>query len=117
MHRLLIMLMALTTTAAAGEIDQLGAVAALQQPNSVLIDVRTATEFAQGALPGATRIETHHLAQRIGDIAPDKDAPVILYCRTGRRSSAAEDLLEELGYTRVINAGGYDDLKAALPAR
>lgn len=116
MHRLFLILTVLTTTAVAGEINQLAAVAALQQPNSILIDVRTASEFAEGALPRATRIETQHLAQRIAGIAPDKDAPVIVYCRTGRRSSAAEDLLEEMGYSQVINAGGYDDLKAALPA-
>lgn len=115
MHRLLFILTAFTATAMAGEIDQLAAVAALQQPNSILIDVRTAAEFAQGALPGATRIETQHLVQRIGGIAPDKDVPVVLYCRTGRRSSTAEDLLTELGYSQVVNAGGYDDLKAALP--
>lgn len=116
MHRLLLILTALTPSAMAGDIDQLAAIAAMQQPNSVLIDVRTATEFAQGALPGATRIETHRLAQRIGEIAPDKNVPVILYCRTGRRSSAAEELLKELGYSQVINAGGYDDLKVALPS-
>jgi phage shock protein E len=39
---------------------------------------------------------------------------VVLYCRSGRRSSAAQEVLEDLGYSQVINAGGYDQLAALL---
>lgn len=117
MPRLFALLMILTTTALAGEIDRPAAVAALQSPDAVLIDVRTAPEYAQGALPGALRIETGELAERITSVAPDKHAPVVLYCRSGRRSSAAQDLLQSLGYTQVINAGGYAQLREQVPAR
>jgi phage shock protein E len=116
MYRLFLLLMMATPAAISGEIDQPAALKALQRADSVLIDVRTAQEYAGGALPGATRIETADLAGRIGNVAPDKDTPIVLYCRSGRRSSAAQDLLKQLGYSQVINAGGYDDLKAvALP--
>lgn len=107
-------LLAIAATGHAGDNDQQAALAALQQPDSVLIDVRTAQEHAEGALPGATRIETAELAERIGSVAPDKDAPIVLYCRSGRRSSAAQDLLQELGYSQVINAGAYDDLTSVV---
>lgn len=117
MYRLLPILMLLTVTATAGTIDQPAALAALQQPDSILIDVRTAPEYAEGALPDATRIETQHLAERIASVAPDKQTPVILYCRTGRRSSAAQDLLQGMGYSNVINAGGYDELKSVVMPR
>lgn len=117
MYRVSLLLMAVATAAVGGEIDQPNALAALQRADSVLIDVRTAQEYAEGALPGATRIETQELAERIASVAPDKDAPVVLYCRSGRRSSAAQDLLRELGYSQVINAGGYQDLKAVVPPR
>ncbi|MCQ4313532.1 rhodanese-like domain-containing protein [Pseudomonas stutzeri] len=117
MYRLLLLLMISTTTAIAGDIDKSAALAALQRPDSILIDVRTAKEHSEGSLPGSTRIEAQDLAERIADVAPDKHAPVILYCRTGRRSSAAQDLLQQLGYSQVINAGGYDDLKQAFPPR
>lgn len=40
----------------------------------------------------------------------------MLYCRSGRRASEAQDVLEKLGYTQVINAGGYDELATALPS-
>ena len=104
-----------TAAASAAQVDQSAALDALQRPSSVLIDVRTEQEFVEGALPGATRIETEDLAERIAAVAPDKDAPVVLYCRSGRRASAAQDLLQELGYTQVFNAGGYQELKELAP--
>ena len=92
----------------AGEIDQPAALSALQAPETLLIDVRTAEEFAAGALPGAARIAT---------LAPEKDTVIVLYCRSGRRSSIAQDSLQALGYRNVINAGGYEQLEAELEAQ
>ena len=117
MNKLLVLLLTFTTVAAAGEIDRPAALAALQNPETVLIDVRSAPEYAEGALPGALRIETAELAQRITQVAPNKDTPIALYCRSGRRSSAAQDLLRELGYTQVINAGAYEQLREHAPPR
>jgi phage shock protein E len=119
LYRLLIVMMATVTATAANaaQVDQSAALKALQHANTVLIDVRTEQEFAEGALPGATRIETENLAERIAAIAPDKDAPVVLYCRSGRRAAAAQDVLQELGYSQVINAGGYQDLNGLVPLR
>lgn len=117
MYRLLMILFALSTTAIAGEIDQAAALQALKQPGAILIDVRTAEEHAEGALPGSIRIETDELRKRIAAVAPDKDQPVVLYCRSGRRSSAAQDLLQQLGYRQVINGGGYEQLREAVQAR
>ncbi|WP_217474595.1 rhodanese-like domain-containing protein [Stutzerimonas stutzeri] len=117
MHRVFWLLMAMTGTVLGGQIDRPAALSALERPDVVLLDVRTAEEYADGALPGATRIETQDLAARIASVAPDKDAPVVVYCRSGRRSSAAQDLLQDMGYRQVINAGGYDDLKDVVPSR
>ena len=108
-------LLSISVHAMAGAIDQAAALEMLQRADTVLIDVRTAEEFAEGALPGAVRIETPDLVARIHEVAPEKDTPVVLYCRSGRRSSAAQDVLQELGYSQVINAGAYDDLVSKLP--
>src|SRR3990167_1022742 len=84
----------------AGEAELSAAVVALQSPESVLIDVRTADEFAAGALPGAEQIDNEQIASRIG-----------------RRSSIAEESLRAMGYSNLINAGGYDELKLALESQ
>jgi phage shock protein E len=98
----------------AGEIDQSRALRSLQQPEALLIDVRSPEEFASGALPKATRVDFADIASEIGEIAPNKDTPIVLYCRSGRRSSIAQDTLQVLGYRQVVNAGGYQSFKQAL---
>lgn len=37
-------------------------------------------------------------------------APIVVYCRSGRRASKAEETLKSKGYKTVLNAGGFDDL-------
>ena len=41
----------------------------------------------------------------------DKDANVVVYCRSGRRASRAKEILESRGFKHVLNGGGYDDMK------
>lgn len=83
---------------------------------ALVIDVRTAAEFATGHLDGAINIayeQTDSLAKAIGE---DKTKSVVLYCRTGRRSGIATQALFQLGYTNVVNGGGYTALRNARPA-
>ncbi len=100
----------------AGEIDQAQGLELMQNADTVLIDVRSAEEFAGGALPGALNITHLEIAEQIAEVAPDKNAPVVLYCRSGNRSGIAQKTLEQLGYTQVINAGAFVSLKAAQQA-
>ena len=76
------------------------------------IDVRTPKEFAEGHLQGALNIPVEDIASRIAQVSPDKNAPVNLYCRSGRRAEAAREELLKLGYTQVTNHGAYKDLAA-----
>jgi phage shock protein E len=101
----------------AGEAELDAAITALQSPDTLLLDVRSAEEFAAGALPGAQRVGHEEIAARIGAIAPDKNTPIVLYCRSGRRSALAEESLRALGYSNLINAGGYDELKRAMESQ
>jgi phage shock protein E len=61
-----------------------------------LPDVRTPEEFAAGQLPGAVLIPHDALATRLDEL--DRDRPVVVYCRTGRRAGIAEDLLRQQGF-------------------
>ena len=76
----------------------------------LLIDVRTPAEYESGHLPGASNINFDEIGQRIAEITTNKDAPIFLYCKSGRRSGFAKQTLEELGYSNVINAGGLKDV-------
>ncbi|QKE63604.1 rhodanese-like domain-containing protein [Aquipseudomonas campi] len=117
MRALLLSLALILPIAQAGEIDQSAALRTLVLSDTVLIDVRSADEFASGALPGAQLIPHDQIGARIAAVVPDKNTPVVLYCRSGRRSSQAQDELRALGYTQVMNAGGYEQLKLATTPR
>jgi len=77
----------------------------------LLIDVRTPEEFNRGHLPGAINIPYTEIRQNIGRLTRDRQARIVLYCRSGRRSGIAQKTLVDMGYTSVINAGSYDELK------
>ena len=81
-------------------------------PGSVLLDVRTEEEYGIEHAAGAVLLPQEDLEAmdegEILDVLPDLDAPVLLYCRTGRRAALAAVKLEELGYTRLYNLGGLN---------
>ncbi len=74
------------------------------------IDVRTPEEYAQGHLQDAVNIPVEQIASKISEVTTDKNAPIHVYCRSGRRSEIALQELRKLGYTQVTNQGGYQDL-------
>jgi phage shock protein E len=70
----------------------------------VLLDVRTAEEFNSGHIPGATNIALPDLPQQMNTLP--KDQPIVLYCRSGARSSSAASMLVEAGFEDVHDLGG-----------
>jgi phage shock protein E len=81
-----------------------------------LVDVRTAEEFNEGYIPGAINISLQELQQKIDSIPKDK--PVIVYCRSGNRSSFAVNILQQAGYTEVYDLGGIIDwARQGLPIK
>lgn len=61
----------------------------------LLIDVRTPEEYAEGHLPGAILIPHDQIKSRLDEIG--RDRWVLVYCRSGKRASAAQSVLEEAG--------------------
>lgn len=82
----------------------------------LLIDVRSAEEFAGGHAAGAINLPLDRLGDTIVRQAPDKTAPIALYCRSGRRAAVAEQQLRALGYRDVRNLGGLDAVLALQAA-
>lgn len=71
-----------------------------------VIDVRTPAEFATGHVPGAINIPHDQIGQRLQDIPASKDQPLLLYCRSGRRSLLAEKTLSNAGYNNLYHLEG-----------
>jgi phage shock protein E len=80
---------------------------------TAVIDVRTEQEYKAGHLKNSINIPYSEIKDTIGKHVHDKNEKIIVYCRSGRRSGIAKQTLDEMGYTKVINAGAYEKLKAA----
>jgi rhodanese-related sulfurtransferase len=77
-----------------------------KDPDLVVLDVRTAEEFAAGHVPGARNVSHEQLASRIDELAAARDKQVVLYCRSGRRTLLAEDVLRKAGFKRLGHLEG-----------
>ena len=77
--------------------------------STVIIDVRTADEFASGHLDGAINIDVQEATFDTLVSELDPDASYIVYCRSGNRSGAAIDRMTELGFTDLTNGGGVEN--------
>jgi glyoxylase-like metal-dependent hydrolase (beta-lactamase superfamily II)/rhodanese-related sulfurtransferase len=83
----------------------------LEKGPVTLIDVRAETEWRQDGIPGSLNIPLQHLRERIAEI-PER--PIVVYCRTGERSSTAASLLEQGGRMNVVDlVGGITAWKAS----
>ncbi len=85
------------------------------QHGALLVDVRSAEEFAKGHLEGAINVPHTEVASRLSEFGADKGRQIVVYCRSGRRSGIAREVLMAHGFSKVSNAGGYEDLLAAKP--
>ena len=75
----------------------------------IIVDVRTPEEFASGHIPGSINVPNEGILEKMPDELPDKNAEILVYCRSGRRSSDAAHKLIEMGYTGVYDFGGIID--------
>ena len=81
----------------------------IQEENYVLLDVRTVEEFKEGHIPGALLMPDTEIVHRASIALPDKNALILVYCRSGRRSENAARQLIEMGYTNIYDFGGIID--------
>lgn len=82
------------------------AVRVMNQDGALVLDVREDNEFTGGRIGGARHIPLGVLKQKVSDIERFKEAPVVVYCRTGARSAVAASQLVAAGFTDVTNLQG-----------
>jgi rhodanese-related sulfurtransferase len=90
------------------KIDQEALLQRIERKDAALIvlDVRTAEEFAAGHVPGAINIPYTHLPARISELPSPADKDIVLYCETGVRAERAASRLRENGFTRLLHLDG-----------
>jgi molybdopterin/thiamine biosynthesis adenylyltransferase/rhodanese-related sulfurtransferase len=94
------------------EIAEVDARGAQALDGALFVDVRERDEWEEGHLPGAVHIPRGNLESRIETAAPDRSAPVVVYCATGNRSAFGAKSLADLGYENVVSlTGGFTDWK------
>ena len=80
----------------------------------LVIDVRSLEEVKTGVIQDAIHIEWTNIEEAISNLDISKDQPIYLYCRSGNRSGKAIQILEKIGYTNAINAGGISEAAKKL---
>ncbi|MDP5078071.1 MAG: rhodanese-like domain-containing protein [Nonlabens sp.] len=75
----------------------------------MLLDVRTAQEFKEGHIKGAKNLDYFNTSTFKSTVEKlDRSKPVYLYCRSGNRSNNAAKLMENMGFTELIDLkNGY----------
>ena len=71
-----------------------------------LVDVREASEWAEGHLPGAVHLSRGTIERDIEQEIPDREAEIVLYCGGGYRSALTAESLQRMGYANVASMDG-----------
>jgi rhodanese-related sulfurtransferase len=92
-------------------------VSGMVENGALVVDVRTAGEFSGGHIEGAINIPYDRVAQKLPAVEADQSRPIVVYCLSGSRSSAAKRSLEQAGYTNVVNGGSYHSMRRVVESK
>lgn len=76
---------------------------------SLILDVRSPEEYAEGHVPGAINIPHNQLGSRLAEIGSYKDKDVVLYCKSGGRAGIAANTLQAAGFSKLLHLDGDMD--------
>lgn len=74
-----------------------------------VVDVRHEDEYKAGHIPGAILVPNETIGNEPPELLSDKNAVILVYCRSGVRSRQASEKLVKLGYKKVFDIGGIKD--------
>lgn len=75
----------------------------------IILDVRSKEEYNSGHIENSILIPVNDIEKEAENILKDKEQKILVYCRSGNRSSQASKLLVKMGYTNVYDFGGIKD--------
>jgi rhodanese-related sulfurtransferase len=77
-----------------------------------LVDVRTPSEFSGGSVKGAVNIPLDKVPSQLSKFKDKKY--IVVFCRSGNRSSQAKSILEQNGFQNVINGGSWENVNSIV---
>ena len=80
--------------------------------NAYLVDVRTPSEFASGSVKGAVNIPLDKIPGQLSKFKGKKN--IVVFCRSGNRSSQAKSILEKNGFKNVVNGGTWQNVNSLI---
>ena len=78
----------------------------IESEDVIILDVRTQEEYNEGHIENSVLLPVNDISSKAEEILTDKDAKILVYCRSGNRSATASKQLIKMGYTNVYNFGG-----------
>lgn len=90
------------------EIKTDDAVKMILNKEGILLDIRSPEEYNSGHIENSILLPPDKVSLYAEKTLKNKEALILLYCRTGRRSGLALDMLKALGYKNAYNLGGID---------
>lgn len=86
---------------------------ALGDPSTIqFVDVRSEAEFLSSGLPQSKNIPLQSVSTRSDEL--DKSKPVVVFCASGTRSGVAKGIFVSKGFSKVINGGSLNNVRASL---
>ena len=79
---------------------------------ALLVDVRSAGEFASGSAKGAVNIPLDRINSQLAKFKGKKN--IVVFCRSGNRSAQAKSILEQNGFQNVVNGGTWNNVSECL---
>jgi phage shock protein E len=81
--------------------------------DNIVIDVREPDEYSSGHVDGAINLPSSKLSASEDELKDvTKDARIIVYCRSGNRANAAQEIIRGWGYTNVTNGVNQEKVEA-----
>ncbi|MBN3726790.1 rhodanese-like domain-containing protein [Burkholderia sp. Ac-20379] len=89
----------------------------INRRNAIVIDLRPSADYAAGHLPAARSVQYAELSAKLGQVAKNKSAPLLLVCQNGQQSNKAAKVAREAGYgeVHVLQGGVAEWQKAGMP--
>lgn len=112
LYTLLAFVLVQSLALAGGDVTTAEAARLAKKKATIVLDVRTPAEYADGHLRGARLMDFYAKDFWTQVATLPKDATIVVYCKSGRRSKDTETKLASMGYSHVVNMlGGFDAWK------